>query len=174
MQRAEKEQVVETLRSELEQAKSVILASHAGMDVNTVNELRSKFRAQGVHYKVVKNTLMKLALRGSAYEVLADQFVGPTTVAYSFEDPVVPAKISKTFAKDHKLFELRAGYLDGKLLDKAGVEQLAEMPGKDELRSKLLNLMLGVPTKFVRTLNAAPQQFVMVLTARKQQQEEAA
>jgi large subunit ribosomal protein L10 len=174
MQRAEKEQVVETLRSELEQAKSLILASHAGMDVNTVNELRSKFRAQGVQYKVVKNTLMKLAIRGSDYEVIADQFVGPTAVAFSFEDPIAPAKIIKAFAKDHKAFEVRGGYLDGQLLDQAGVEQLAEMPGKDELRAKVLMLMQGVPTKFVRTLNAAPQQFVMVLTARKQDLEGAA
>jgi large subunit ribosomal protein L10 len=174
MQRAEKEQVIETLRSELEQAKSLVLASHSGMDVNTVNELRSRFRAQGVQYKVVKNTLIKLAMRGSDYEVIADQFVGPTAIAFSFEDPVVPAKIVKAFAKEHKLFEIRGGYIDGQKLDTAGVEQLAEMPGKDELRAKLLMLFQGVPTKFVRTLNAAPQQFVMVLTARKQDLEGAA
>ncbi|MFU8805586.1 MAG: 50S ribosomal protein L10 [Bradymonadaceae bacterium] len=174
MQRAEKEEVVATLRSELEQAKSVILASHSGMDVNTINELRSKFRADGVQYRVVKNTLMKLAIRDSDFEVLSDLFTGPTTIAYSFEDAITPAKIIKEFAKTNKKFEVRAAYLDGQVLDQAGVDKLAEMPTKDELRAKFLMLLQGVPTKFVRTLNAGPQQFVMLLTARKQQQEEAA
>ncbi|RAL23862.1 50S ribosomal protein L10 [Lujinxingia litoralis] len=168
MNRAEKEQEVASIRSGLEQAKSVILASHVGMDVNTVNELRSKFRAEGVQYRVVKNTLAKLAIAGTDMEVISDLFKGPVAIAYSEEDAVSPARVIKDFAKDHNAYEVRGGYLDGQALDVDGVKRLADMPTKDELRAKVLSLFTAVPTKFVRTLNAAPTSFLQVLTARKQ------
>jgi len=174
MNRAEKEQEVASIRSDLERAKSVILASHVGMDVNTVNELRSKFRAEGVHYRVVKNTLVKLAISGTDMEVISDLFVGPVAIAFSEEDAVSPARVIKGFAKDHDAYELRGGYLDGSALDVAGVKRLADMPTKDELRAKVLSLFTAVPTKFVRTLNAAPTSFLQVLTARKQDIEQSA
>ncbi|RDV36608.1 50S ribosomal protein L10 [Bradymonadaceae bacterium TMQ3] len=174
MNRAEKEQEVASIRSDLEQAKSVILASHVGMDVNTVNELRSKFRAEGVQYRVVKNTLAKLAISGTDMEVISDLFVGPVAIAFSAEDAVSPARVIKDFAKDHDAYEVRGGFLDGTALDVAGVKRLADMPTKDELRAKVLSLFTAVPTKFVRTLNAAPTSFLQVLTARKQDIEQSA
>ena len=174
MNRAEKEAMVASIRSDLETAKSVIFGNHAGIDVNTVNELRSTFRAQGVQYRVVKNTLAKLAVKGTDMEVMSDLFVGPTAIAYSSEDAVSPAKVVKEFAKEHKKYEVRGAFLDGKMLDAEGVNQLAEMPTKDEMRAKVLSLFQAVPTKFVRTLNAAPTQFLQVLTARKNDLEESA
>lgn len=174
MNRAEKEAMVASIRSDLDQAKSVILASHVGMDVNTINELRAKFRAQGVQYRVVKNTLAKIAIRDTGLEVIADLFTGPTAIAYSLEDAISPAKVVKEFAKENKDYEVRGGYLDGQVLDVKGIEQLAEMPTKDELRAKVLSLFQAVPTKFLRTLNAAPTEFLQVLTARKQDLEESA
>lgn len=174
MNRAEKEAMIASIRSDLENAKSVILASHAGIDVNTVNQLRSTFRAQGVHYRVVKNTLARIAVKGTDMEIMSDLFVGPTAIAYSEEDAVSPAKVIKDFAKEHKKYEVRGAFLDGKILDAAGVNQLAEMPTKDEMRAKVLSLFQAVPTKFVRTLNAAPTKFLQVLTARKNDLEESA
>ena len=174
MNRAQKEEMVASIRSDLETAKSVILASHMGIDVNTVNELRADFRANDVTYRVVKNTLAKLALRDTEMEVIADMFSGPTAIAYSAEDAVSPAKVIKEFAKEHDAYEVRGGFLDGKALDTEGVNQLADMPTKDEMRAQVLRLFKEVPTKFVRVLNAAPSDFVQVLSARKRDLEESA
>lgn len=174
MNRAQKEQLVEQMRDEFGQAKSIIMTSHVGLDVNTVNELRSEFRAQGVHYHVVKNTLAKLAVTDTDLDIMTESFRGPTAVAYSFEDAVSPAKVAADFADEHDEFVIKGGYLDGKMMDEAGVDQLAKMPTKDELRAKLLRTFVAGPTNFVRLLNAAPQQFLNVLNARKDDLGEAA
>ncbi len=168
MNRTEKEQMIEDLRSDLAEAKSVVLASHVGMDVNTVGLLRSELRAKGVRYRVVKNTLVKRAIAGTDMEVIADLFRGPIAIAYSFEDAADPARVIKKFAKDHDKYEIKGGYLDGDKLDVPGVEKLASMPSKEELQAQLLSLFKAVPTKFVRQLNAPMQQFVMVLKAKEQ------
>lgn len=174
MRRAQKEDVVALLRDEFGQAKSIILTSHAGINVNEVNELRSDFRAAGVTYHVIKNTLAKLAVAGTDLEVLADSFSGTTAVAYSYDDAVSPAKIASEFAGENDNFVLKGGYLDGKVLDVDGVDQLAKMPTKDELRATLLRTMLAGPTDFVRLLNAVPSQMLHVLNARKKDIDEAA
>ena len=174
MNRAQKEQLVEKMRDEFGQAKSIIMANHAGIGVNTVNELRSEFRANGVHYHVIKNTLAKLAVADSDLADLAEAFRGPTAVAYSFEDAVAPAKVLSEFAEDHEEIEVKGGFLDGKMIDTAGVEQLAKMPTKDELRAKLLRTFTAAPTNFVQLLNAAPKKFFNVLNARKDDLDEAA
>lgn len=174
MFRAEKEALVQKMRDEFGQAKSIIMTNHAGIGVNTVNELRSEFRANGVHYHVVKNTLAKLAVKDTDLEIMADAFRGPTAVAYSFEDAVAPAKVISDFADDHEAFELKGGYLDGKMIDVASVEALAKMPTKDELRAKLLRTFNAAPTNFVRLLNAAPKNFLNVLKARGDDLEAAA
>lgn len=174
MRRAQKEDVVAKLRDEFGQAKSIILTSHAGIKVNEVNELRSKFRAEGVTYSVVKNTLAKRALEGTDMEVLADSFFGTTAIAYSYEDAVSPAKIASEYADKNDKFVLKGGYLDGTVLDADGVDQLAKMPTKDELRATLLRTFIAGPTNFVRLLNAVPTQMLHLLNARKKDIDEAA
>ncbi|MEC9397445.1 MAG: 50S ribosomal protein L10 [Myxococcota bacterium] len=166
MNRTEKEQLVEELRSDLSQAKSVVLASHVGMDAATVNELRSSYRAEDVTYRVVKNTLIKIAIQDTDMAVISDMFRGPVAIAYSFEDAVSPARVARNFAKDHKDYKIIGAYLEGQRFEEAGVTQLADMPTKDELRAKFLGLLQAVPSKFVRTLNAVPQKMVMVLKAK--------
>ena len=171
MNRAQKEEIVASIRSDLEDAKSVILANHTGIDVNTVNELRAEFRANDVKYRVVKNTLAKIAIQDTELEEIADLFKGPTAIAYSSEDAVSPAKVIKDFAKEHEAYEVRGGYLDGSQLDSDGVKDLADMPTKDEMRSQFLGLLEAVPSKFLGVLSAAQQDFVGVLQARKRELE---
>ena len=174
MKRERKEELVASIRSDLENAKSVILADHTGIDVNTVNALRAEFRANNVKYRVVKNTLAKIAIRDTDLEEISEMFKGPTAIAYSEEDAVSPAKVIKEFAKEHDEYEVRGGFLDGNQLDTDGVIELADMPTKDEMRAQFLNVLQAVPTKFVRTLKAAPNDFVQVLNARKRDLEESA
>lgn len=174
MNRAQKEEMVAAIRSDLEDAKSLILTNHTGIGVNTVNELRADFRANDVKYRVVKNTLAKLAIEDTEFEAISDMFKGPTAIAYSAEDAVSPAKVIKDFAEEHEEYEVRGGYLDGSPLDRDDIIALADMPSKDEMRSKLLSTFEAVPSKFLRALQAAPKDFVQVLQARKQELEEGA
>jgi len=172
LNRNEKSAVIERLRGALADVPAVVLADFQGLTVEEVDQLRSEMRKAEVTYEVVKNTLARQAIMGTSKDVLSTLLKGNTSLAYHAEDPTAPAKVLREFAKDHDKLQIKGGWLDGSLLDLAGVEQLAKLPGKDELRSKLLNLFMGVPTQFVRTLIAGPQTFLQVLEARRQSLEE--
>jgi len=167
MDRNTKIEQVGQLREELEGVPSLVVASSAGMDANSMNELRAQLRAVGSKYRIVKNTLARRAVEGTPLENVAGEFTGVTALVYHPEDAVVSAKVLVEFAKKSEKLVLRAGWLNGDLLDSAGVEALSKMPGKDELRAKLLAVMVAVPTQVVRVLAAGPTSFLNVLNARK-------
>ena len=171
MTREEKEQVVAELRELLVNAPSVVLASTEGMPINTVNELRSALRAKGASFAVVKNTLAKRAIAGSPVEALASQFTGSTAVAVHPEEPSTAAKVLIEFKKKNDKLTIKGGFDGSDVLDADGVEYLSNLPGKDELRAKVIGLLTAVPTKFVRVLVAAPQNMIGVLNARRDQLE---
>ncbi len=172
MNRTQKEAFVEHLRGELDSAQSVILTSYQNLEVNTINELRSEFRKNNVEFHIVKNTLTKLAIAGSDKEGIAALLSGPTAIAYSKDDAVAPAKIVSDFAKKNKeKFEVKGGFIEGEVLDVAGVSSLANLPSKDELRVMILRLFNAGPIELLRTLSAGPQEFVMLLEAKKQKDE---
>lgn len=167
MERSKKEEIVRVVREELEGVPSLIVAGSVGIDANTMNELRKQLREVGAKYRVIKNTLARRVVEGTDLDVMSEHFAGPTALVYHPDDAVVAAKVLVGFAKDEEKLELRAGWLNGDLLDSAGVEALSKMPGKDELRAKLLRTMLAAPTDLVRVLAAAPTDFLNVLNARK-------
>jgi large subunit ribosomal protein L10 len=167
MKKEQKEEAVALLRDELSRAASVVVATSAGIPVNVVNDLRVGLRSEAVTYRVVKNTLAKRAIAGTDMEGLGVHLRGPVALAYAEEDPAVPARVLLDFRKKNEKLQVVGGYINGMVLDADGVEALSKMPSKDELRAKLLSVFNGVGTKFVRTLAAAPQQFLTVLTARK-------
>lgn len=167
MDRIAKQEIVRIVREELEGVPSLIVAGSEGIDANTMNELRKKLREVGAKYRVIKNTLARRAVEGTDLEVMSSKFVGPTAIVYHPEDAVAPAKVLVEFAKTAEKLDLRAGWLNGSVLDPSGIEALSKMPGKDELRSTLLRTMLAAPTDFVRVLAAAPTDFLNVLNARK-------
>lgn len=169
MNREEKQQTIEELRAELVQAVSVVVANNAGTTVNAINELRTKLRASGAKFRVVKNTLAEKAIAGTSLEPLGKLLVGPSALAYHYEDPAGPAKILLEFKKTNDKYVVRGGFIDGTILDEKGVETLSKMPGKNELRSSLLSVFNAVGTKFVRVLAAGQTSFVQVLSARGQQ-----
>lgn len=167
MDRKGKKEIVSLVREELEGVPSLIVASGVGIDANTMNDLRSKLRDVGAKYRVIKNTLARRVVEDTDFDVMLPAFVGPTALVYHPDDAVVAAKVLVDFAKTEKKLELRAGWLNGDVLDTAGVEELSKMPGKDELRSKFLRTLLAAPTDFVRVLAAGPTDFLNVLNARK-------
>jgi large subunit ribosomal protein L10 len=172
VERQEKAANVSTLKDKLAKAQSLVLVNFRGLTVEADTKLRNEFRASGCEYRVVKNTLLGLAVKGTSMEQLNDLMVGPTAIAYSFEDPAVPAKIAAKVAKDNEKFVIKGGYVEGRALDQQGVQALSQLPGRDELRAKLLATFNAVPQNFLALLNAAPQNFVYLLAARERELQE--
>ena len=177
--REEKAEVVESVKASFEKAVSVVFVSFAGVSVPQVTELRSRFRDAGVEYKVVKNRLIKQALKGTDFEsddTVQGSLKGMTGVAWSFEDPSAAAKIIKAFRKEdekNEKLEVKCGLLQQDVLSKDQVENnLATLPGKDELRAKLLATLQAPAAQLVRLMHAAPQNFAYLLDARRRQLEE--
>ena len=169
MERAVKEENIAALKGDLAKATSLVLADFRGINVKNDTALRREFRLNGCKYQVVKNTLLGRAVEGTAMAGLEKLFVGPTAIAYSFEDPAAPAKIATKVAKGEEKFIIKGGFVDGQTLDVKGVEALSKMPTKDELRSSFLALLVAAPQNFLALLAASPQQMLGVLAAREQQ-----
>ena len=167
MLRTTKEQVIEEVRETLSGVMSIVLADYRGVNVQDVTEMRDEFRAAGCGYRVVKNTLVKLALAGSDKEPMNALLSGPTAVIWSTESPSVAAKIAVKYAKDNKNFEIKGGFFEGRVLDANGVDQLSKMPDKPECQAMLLMTFLAGPQQFVRTLAAGPLNFLYLLQARE-------
>jgi large subunit ribosomal protein L10 len=168
-----------SVRESFDQASAAVLVDFRGVNVELITDLRSRFRKAGVEYKVVKNNVVRKALEGSD---LADNdeftahLVGPTAIAWSFEDPSAAAKLIKNFRKefnevlqpkdgDPKLL-FKCGVLEGQVLDAKQVEnQLATLPGKDEIRASLLAQLMAPMQNLVGQINAPAQNLALVLDA---------
>ena len=167
MEKAVKEDNIGALRADLAKATSLVLASFRGITVKSDTNVRREFRAGGCNYRVVKNTLLGIAVKGTPFESVEKLLAGPTAIAYSFEDPAAPAKVATKVAKMEEKFKIKGGYVDGKTLDIKGVEALSNLPGKDELRATFLATLLAVPQNFLRLTIAAQQNWLLLLAARE-------
>ena len=167
MDRVTKEAQVSELKEKLGKTQSLVFADYRGIDVPTVTGLRDEFRKVQAEYRVFKNTLVKLAVKGTAMEGIGPHLEGPTAVIFSYESPSAAAKVATKFAKDSEKFVVKGGFFEGTVLDRKGVEGLATMPGKDELRAKLLATFMAPATDLVRTLSAGAQNFMYLLAAKE-------
>jgi len=167
MERTSKEKVVAEVSAAFGDVMSIVMADFRGVDVETVTAIRRDFRQAGMHYRVLKNTLVKIAVKGSKLEPMSALLKGPTALMWSTDSPSAPAKLALKHAKDVEKFKIKGGFFEGQVLDVAGVEQLAAMPGKPELQSSLLMTFMAAPTDFVRLIAAAPTNFLYVLAARE-------
>jgi large subunit ribosomal protein L10 len=164
---AQKQEQVAELKEKLGRATSVVVADYRGLGVATVEALRAKLRAAGgCEYRVVKNSILRRASEGTGAAAIAKHFKGPTAVALAFGDPVALAKVLVDFAKQNEVFQLRAGVLEGKALDKGEIATLATLPGLDELRGKLVGLLQAPAQKLVMVLSAPASQLARVTEAR--------
>jgi large subunit ribosomal protein L10 len=161
--RADKSTELEALTSAFGQSKSAILLDYRGIKVPEVTELRRQVRAAKGTYKVVKNTLARRALKGTALEPLAPHFEGTTAVAYSESDPVGLAKTLTAFMKTAPALKIKAAVVQGQAVQAAEVAELAALPGKPELYAKLLFLLQAPLVQLVTVLSAVPRDFVNVL-----------
>jgi len=175
MDKAGKAEILGEIKEAFEGVASVIVAEYSGITVPVVTAMRDDFRKNNCHYRVLKNSLVKIAVKDSKMEPMSVLLTGPTAIIWSHESPQAPAKIAIKWAntgpKDQPKLKIKGGFFDGTLLDAAGVDALSKMPGKDEIRASLLMTFLAAPTDFVRTIIAGPQNFAYLLDARKRQLE---
>jgi large subunit ribosomal protein L10 len=172
MERAAKEQILGEIKEAFANVASIVIADYRGIRVPTVTTMRDDFRKAGCHYRVLKNSLVKIAVKGSRMEPLSQLMVGTTAVIWSTEVPQTPAQIALKWAKDEPKFVIKGGYYEGQLLDLAGVNSLAKMPGKNEIRASMLMTFLAAPQSFVAQVIAGPQNLAYLLDARRRQLEE--
>jgi large subunit ribosomal protein L10 len=170
MLRSEKVEMVDVIKARFARMTSAVILDFAGMTVEEVTKLRDTFRAQGVEYKVVKNTLVRRALEGESFvDSLSKALRGMTGVAWSYEEPSAAARIVKAFVKENEKLKVKAGLLEGEVLDAKAVEnQLATLPSKDEARAMLLATLNAPAQHFVMLLNTPAGNFVRALQAKEQ------
>jgi large subunit ribosomal protein L10 len=167
MLKSEKEVVIKQLNDKFSRATAAILAEFNKVDVATVTELRKKFRAAKVEYKVLKNTLAKRAAKGTSLEVISDEFKGPVALALTYGDVVAPAKILTDFLKDRETIKIRTAVVEGKKTDAKGVLALAKLPGLPELRAKIMGLLTQPAGQLARTIGAPHSQLARIIKARE-------
>ncbi|MEY8281194.1 50S ribosomal protein L10 [Oscillospiraceae bacterium 52-8] len=138
-----KKEYVSQLREKVENSVAGVVVSYQGISVADDTSLRKELREAGIDYKVVKNTMLRFAVEGTAFADLSNVLEGSTALAVSNEDPIAAAKILAKYADKIESFELKAGYLDGKVLDAAGISEIAKLPGKQELLSMLCSALSG-------------------------------
>ncbi|MCD4689487.1 MAG: 50S ribosomal protein L10 [Desulfuromonadaceae bacterium] len=160
---------VSELSELLNSSKATFIADYRGMDVEAVNKLRGELRLLGVDYRVAKNTLMRLAAKGTGAECLDPLLQGPTAVAFASEDVAAPAKVLAEFAKTSKFFELKGGIMDGKSLSVDDIKVLADLPSREVLLATVLRSISAPATNFVGVLAAVPRTLVQVLAAIQEQ-----
>lgn len=171
MARPEKVAIVEELAEKLQKSQGVVLTDYRGLDVQTMTELRSKLRAAGVEYKVVKNTLTRLAVRKAGFEPFDEVLTGPTAIALGYDDPVTAAKILIDFAKTHEDLEIKGGVLNGVFISVDEVNRLAKLPSRPELLAKLVSTMQGPIYSLVSVLQGTLRNLVYVLDAVRREKE---
>jgi large subunit ribosomal protein L10 len=162
-----KADTVETLRRAIAEQSGTVVAEFKGLTVAEITSLRRKLREVNAEFRVVKNTLIRLAAKDTDFAAISDLFKGPTAVAFSHGDPVAMAKALKTFAQGSPKVTLKGGFLDGKALSTKDVEALAEVPSREVLLARLAGSLQSPIAGFVRVLAGPQQKLVYALEAIK-------
>jgi large subunit ribosomal protein L10 len=169
LNREEKQQVVADLHKQIDKVKAIVLTNYRGLNVEQMEQLRRRLREEKISYAVVKNTMIKLASKGTDLEKLNDYFEGPTAMAVAYEDPILLAKIISEFQKGQPLMEVKVGLFEGKVASPQEVKALASLPGKEVIFGQILGGIQMPAMQLAGTLQAALQQFLGILQARVDQ-----
>ena len=165
MNRKQKEELVESLHETFLNSQSIIVTHINGLTVSETTNLRSNMREYNCKFKVTKNKIVKLALKNTKFEHLDSLFIGPTAVGSS-EDAIAPAKVLVNFTKETDKIKIIGGGVETKSLSVEEIKNLASLPSLDEVRSKIIGLLLAGPTKLVRTIKEPPSRLARVLATK--------
>ncbi len=165
--KAFKKEKIESIKEKLSKAQVAIVTEYKGLSVDEITTLRRKLQKEDSDYTVTKNTLAKIAVKDTNFEVLSDCFQGPIALAIGFKDQVSPAKILTGFMKEIKKGEIIAAALDGKLLSADEAKALANLPSKEEIYAKMLGCINSPASGIANSMNAVITQLVRTLDAAK-------
>lgn len=164
---------VEEIKEKISKAQAVVLVDYRGLNVEQLTELRSNYRKAGVEYKVYKNTMMRFAFKDSGLEEFNEFLKGPNAIAFGYNDPVQAAKITAEFAKANEKLEIKAGIVDGKIIDVNGVKSLAELPPREVLIAQVLGGFNAPIQGFANVLQGTIRSLAIVLNGIAEKQQEA-
>ena len=170
----EKQAIVAEVNETASNALSAVLADYRGVSVEGMTQLRSNARANGVHVRVIRNTLARRAFEGTEFACLTEKLIGPNVVAFSLEDPGAGARLFKDFAKANNKFEITALSVGGKLLTADKIDVLAKLPTREQALSMLMAVMMAPATKLTRTLNDIPSRVTRAVAAVRDQKQQQA
>ncbi len=174
MLRQQKHDIIEKMKSDFARAQAVLFLDFTGLTVAEANGLRIKLRAAQVGYRVAKNTLVKQAIAGTAYEGAGKWLKGtPTGVVFGFEDPVTPARLTYEFLKDCQHLKVKGGVLDAKAIGPQEVEALSKMPSRPEMQAQVVGMILGVGGALASQLKFAAGRIVGAIEAKVKKDEAA-
>jgi large subunit ribosomal protein L10 len=166
--REKKEVLVADLVTKLQTAKSVVFTDYRGLTVEEIDEVRNSLREQGIEFKVIKNTLFRLAAKQAGIEISEDITQGhPVAVAFAGNDEIAPAKIAYTYSKKNEKFSILGGILEGKQISDIMIKSLASLPGREELYAKLVGSIASPISGMVTVLSGNIRGLVNILTAIK-------
>ena len=163
--RSRKEELVRELHDRFERAVSAILVDFPGITVAAANDLRTGLRDAHGEIKVAKNTLLRLAIKGTESELLIDSLTGPNAVVFAYEDPVRVAKVLVDFAKDNEALKIKNGILNGRLMETEAVVALSKLPSREVLLAQFLSVLVAMPTNLVQVLAGIPRKLLYALRA---------
>ena len=167
--KAFKNDKVALIKDKIDRAQVAIVTNFNGLTVEEITKVRRALQKEDGDYMVTKNTLAKIAIKGTPYEVLADVFTGPVAIAFGFKDQVMPAKALSKFIKETKKGEIIAAALDGKLLSAAEAKALATIPSKEEIYAKMLGCVNSPATGIVGSINAVMASLTRAVAAVRDQ-----
>lgn len=156
---------VEELSKKIKEAKSFVLADYRGLTVEQDTQLRRAMREAGIEYTVKKNSIVRFAAKENGYDDLDEYLNGPTAIALSVEDPVSPSRVLAKFAKDFNKLEIKAGIVEGKVLDLEGIKSIANLPSREELVARVVGGLSGPLYGIVNVLNANIRGLAVALNA---------
>ncbi len=165
VERAAKQESIAELKGVFSNAQVVVVAQYSGLTVAQMQTLRRQMSKAGGHVKVAKNRLAKIALEGTDAATIAPLLKGPTVLAYSSSDPVLAPKVAVDFAKANEKFVILGGSMGKTSLDLNGVKSLASLPSLDELRAKIVGLLVAPATKIAQLANAPAAKVARVISA---------
>lgn len=167
MEKQKKKEVIKDIKVKLEKSSVVILTEYKGMTMSQLSVLRKKMRPIDAEYKVLKNTLISLALKDKPYDGIDKLLTGPTAVLFGYKDQVMPTKVLTEFMKTNEKLTIKGGILDGKLIDTKIITALSKLPSREVLIAKVLGGMKAPITNLVFDLKGILSKFVYALSAIK-------
>jgi large subunit ribosomal protein L10 len=161
----QKQELIQELVDKIKRQQSLIFTDVTGVNVTEIQDLRRKLRESEIEYKVAKKTLIDLALKKEKKDIDISGFNGSLALAFSYKDPVIPAKILNNFSKEHKTLKILGGLMEDKTLSLEDVKELAMIPSRDELLAKFIGSIKGPISGFVNVLNGVTRNFIGILNA---------